>query len=233
MLVASRQEFFTCGKSIQTLRGERFHIFSLTTDTYASTEAHYSTHSSISFHSSERNSFFHHEISNSTEKENEYDNNAVQSQQLKTSSISENYAGKKYYYSIQVENGTLKWAFTGTGGRESKKSSCNPQVSGDVIIAEFKGLAYWDIASELIFHMVEEQGFYSYDLYESAKDALAKCVSSLAKARSNCPNAYSKAKNMYNDLVNAENKGADALWEELSVLSYALGENPISVCDIY
>ena len=33
--------------------------------------------------------------------------------------------------------------------------------------------------------------------------------------------------------INAENGGADALWEELTVLSYALGEHPISVCDFY
>ena len=38
---------------------------------------------------------------------------------------------------------------------------------------------------------------------------------------------------IYYDLINAENGGADALWEELTVLSYALGEHPISVCDIY
>ena len=161
------------------------------------------------------------------------DDNAATSQELKTSSITEKYCGKKYNYSIQVENGTLTWSFSGTGASESEKLSCNPQVSSDVIIAEFKGLAYWDIANELIFHMVEEQGFYSYDLYESAKDALGKCVSSFAKARSDCPNAFSKANKIYNDLINAENGGADALWEELTVLSYALGEHPISVCDIY
>ena len=60
-----------------------------------------------------------------------------------------------------------------------------------------------------------------------------RTVSSFAKARSDCPNAFSKANKIYNDLINAENGGADALWEELTVLSYALGEHPISVCDIY
>lgn len=153
--------------------------------------------------------------------------------QLKTSSISENYAGRKYNYSIKVENGTLNWTFSGEGGNDRRKLDCNPNIDADVIIAEFKGLAYWDIASELIFYMVEEQKYYSYDLYEGSKDALSKCVSNLSKARSNCPNAYEKAHDMYKNLINAENEGADALWEKLELYSYALGEHPISVCDIY
>jgi len=153
--------------------------------------------------------------------------------QLKTSSISENYAGRNYNYKIKVENGTLNWTFSGEGGNDRRKLDCNPNIDADVIIAEFKGLAYWDIASELIFYMVEEQKFYSDDLYEGGKDALGKCVSNLSKARNICPNAYEKAHDMYKNLINAENGGADALWELLELYSYALGEHPISVCDIY
>ena len=153
--------------------------------------------------------------------------------QLKTSSISENYAGRKYNYNIKVENGILDWTFSGEGGNDRRKLDCNPNIDADVIIAEFKGLAYWDIASELIFYMVEEQKFYSDDLYESGKDALSKCVSNLSKARGNCPKAYEKAHDMYKNLINAENDGADALWDELMLYSYALGEHPLSVCDIY
>ena len=150
-----------------------------------------------------------------------------------SSTISENYAGRKYNYNIKVENGELCWTFSGEGGKDSKKLSCNPDVNADIIIAEFKGLAYWGIANGLIWEMVEEQQVYNWDLHAGAKEALGKCVSSLAKAKDNCPNAYKKAHEMYKDLINAENAGADPLWEELTILSFGMGEYPLSVCDIY
>lgn len=153
--------------------------------------------------------------------------------QHKSATIAENYAGKKFNYNIQVNDGILKWTYSGEGGKDSKTINCNPDIDADIIIAEFKGLAYWGIASELLWDMVEEEKVYIWDLHNGAKDALGKCVSCLSKARSNCPNAYKKAQEMYKNLIDAENSGGDALWNEIGTMSFAMGEYPLDVCDIY
>jgi hypothetical protein len=147
--------------------------------------------------------------------------------------ISENYAGRKYNYNIRVENGKIYWSYSGEGGKESKSLNCNPDVNADIIIEEFKGLVYWGMATDLLFYMVEDEKIFVHDIYVGAKDAFGKCVSSLSKAKGNCPNAFKKAQGMYKDLINAENSGAKPLWDELSLLSYGMGEYPLSVCDIY
>ena len=148
-------------------------------------------------------------------------------------SISENYAGRKYNYNIRVENSKIYWSYSGEGGKETKSLNCNPDVNADIIIEEFKGLVYWGMANDLLFYMVEDEKIFVHDIYVGAKDAFGKCVSSLSKAKGNCPNAFKKAQGMYKDLINAENSGAKPLWDELSLLSYGMGEYPLSVCDIY
>ena len=153
--------------------------------------------------------------------------------QQKSATFSEKYAGRKYIHYIRVENGQINWTFSDEVGKISKILTCNPDVDADIIIAEFKGLAYWNIACDLIINMVEEENSFQNDIYESAKDAIAKSVSSFSKATETCPNAYKKAQEIYKNLINAENSGADALWNELATISYSVSEeNPIEVCDI-
>ena len=159
--------------------------------------------------------------------------NRKKNAQQKSSTFSENYAGRKYNHYIRVENGEINWTFSDDGGKISQILTCNPDVDADIIIAEFKGLAYWHIACDLITNMVEEEKSFHNDLYESAKDAIAKSVISFSKATETCPDAYKKAQEIYKNLINAENGGADALWNELATISYSVSEeNPIEVCDI-
>ena len=150
--------------------------------------------------------------------------------QFKTTIINENYVGNKYYYNIQVNDGKLNYSYN-ADGKGSEIINCNPDVSADIIIAEFKGLVYWEIAAGLLFNMVEEINNFHYDQFEAVKNALGKSVSFLSKARNNCPNAFKKAQQMYSDLINAEN--GDNSWEIISRKSFEMGEYELSVCDIY
>ena len=143
----------------------------------------------------------------------------------------ENQAKYNQTYMINVEDGTVSWSFK--DGTESRNGSfkCNPSIDADIIIAECKSVIYWEEAGQYFWFMSEEFGSYRYEEFQLGKKALGLSSSYMSKARKTCPNAFEHVQSMYQELVNCENGGD--LWDEITTLSYALGEHPLEPCDLY
>ena len=152
--------------------------------------------------------------------------------QNKTYTFNEKYGDTTYRYSVKVYDGNVTWSLKCPGEKYNGAFKCNPEIDPDIILEEFKGVIYWAFASKYFWRMAEELGYYRYDEYQWAKRSFSNSVSSFGKARKYCPSAYKKVQSMYKDLINAENS-VDALWDEICLLSYALGEHPIEACDLY
>ena len=134
-------------------------------------------------------------------------------------------------YSITVDDGNVVWAYKGNGENRKGSFRCNPIIDADIIIAECKSILYWEVAGHFFWKLAEELGYYRYDEFQLAKKALGLSASYMSQARQTCPNAFEHVQSMYQDLVNEENGGD--IWEEITLLSYALGEHPLEPCDLY
>ena len=152
--------------------------------------------------------------------------------QDKSYNFKETYGDTTYRYSVKIYDGRVTWSLKCPGENYNGAFNCNPELDPDIILEEFKGVIYWGFASKFFWRLCEELGYYRYDEYQWAKRSFSKSASSFGKARQYCPSAYKKVQSMYKDLITAENS-VDALWEEICILSYALGENPIEACDLY
>jgi len=152
--------------------------------------------------------------------------------QDKSYTFSETFGDTTYRYSVKVYDGKLTVSLSSPAESYHETADCNPELDPDIIFAELKGVIYWSFANKFFWRLSEEIGYYRYDEYQWAKMSLSKSVSSFAKARHQCPSAFKKVQSMYNDLINSENS-VDQLWEEIMLLSYATGENPVEPCDIF
>ncbi len=159
-------------------------------------------------------------------------NETLKPLQDKAYTFNEKYGDTTYRYSVKIYDGNVTWSLKCPGEKYNGAFKCNPEMDPDIILEEFKGVIYWAFASKYFWRMAEELGFYRYDEYQWAKRSFSNSVSSFGKARKYCPSAYKKVQSMYKDLINAENS-VDALWDEICLLSYALGEHPIEACDLY
>ena len=155
--------------------------------------------------------------------------------QYKKHTIKEKIDGKVYSYTFIVNDGKIKWTYKDPDEKSPVTViyECNPDIPADAIIGECSGLAYWNLTSVALYDMTDELGMYSYDLHQKGKQMLTKCINNLSKARKYCPGAYKKAQDHYKNLIDAEGQGADALWEEICLMSFGLAEYPLDVCDIY
>ena len=138
-----------------------------------------------------------------------------------------------YTYEFIVKGPNLMGTFKENASPKEKFTlRCNPNVPVDVIVSEYSALLYWGFASVAFFKMSEDNSYYEY-LYVAGKRNLAKCVSCLAQVEKYCPGSFEKAQHFYKELISAEGKDSDAVWDMIGVLGYALGEHPLNVCDIY
>ncbi len=152
--------------------------------------------------------------------------------QDKSYTFSETFGDTTYQYSVKIFDGKLTVRLTSPAENYHETGECNPEIDPDIIFAELKGIIYWGYANKYFWFLAEELGHYRYDEYQWAKRALSKSASSFAEARHYCPSAYKKVLSLYTDLIDAENS-VGQLWDEITLLSYALGEHPIEACDIY
>lgn len=152
--------------------------------------------------------------------------------QDKSYAFKETFGDTTYSYSVKIYDGRVTWSLKCPGEKYNGSFNCNPELDPEMILNEFKGVIYWAFACKFFCVLTDDLGYYRYDEYQWAKRSFSKSASYFGKARQYCPSAYKKVQSMYNDLVTAENS-VDALWEEICILAYALGEYPIEACDLY
>lgn len=135
--------------------------------------------------------------------------------------------------SYKQENGTLKEIRTAPTNQRSGSFHCNSQLDAKIILLECKGIAYRNIAHAIIWDVVEKSKPCGQLYYDNIKKALKSSVDCFWQVREHCPNAYNRVAREYSDLLYAEEQGTIAFEEQLALLSYAIGEHPLKVEDLY
>lgn len=143
------------------------------------------------------------------------------------------YGQDNFGYTFSVTDGVVTWKFSSTMGNDAGRFRCNNSISGEIIAAECKGVAFWNFACMWLWNMVERKGKYDSLWYKWVIEALESSIENLEKGKTTSPNAYKRVNDTYLAIKKAEKgKGEMSLWDTLCFYSYATSEK-LDVEDLY